>query len=132
MNHLLSGLPEKHATLRVVPMPADVNPNGDVFGGWIMSMVDIAGGVVARRRAAGRVVTVSVDSFLFKQPVAVGDVVSFYADVVNVGRTSMAIKVEVYAERVHDHAEVVKVTEAQLTFVAIDAQGKKRDVPLGI
>lgn len=125
-------LPNKQPALRVVPMPADVNQNGDVFGGWIMAQVDIAGGVAAMRRARGRVVTVSVDSFLFRQPVSVGDVLSLYAEVVRIGRTSIAIKVEVFAERNFADHHVVKVTEAQLTFVAIDANGKKRDVPAEI
>lgn len=125
-------LPNKQPALRVMPMPADVNQNGDVFGGWIMAQVDIAGGVAAMRRARGRVVTVSVDSFVFRHPVSIGDVLSLYADVVRVGRTSIAIQVEVYAERNFADHTIVKVTEAQLTFVAIDGNGKKRDVPADI
>src|SRR5574343_1626372 len=109
-------LPNKHCTLRAVPMPADLNQNGDVFGGWVMAQVDIAGGVTAMRRARGRVATVSVNSFLFKQPISVGDIVSFYADVVHVGRTSITVNVEVYAERNHANPIVVKVTEAELTY----------------
>ena len=120
---------DRQPTLRVVPMPADVNHNGDIFGGWIMAQVDLAGGVAAMRRARGRVATLSVDSFLFKQPVAVGDVLSLYAEVVRVGRTSMTIAVEVFAQHLSRGDGVVKVTEAQLTYVAIDADGKKRDVP---
>lgn len=122
-------LPNRLPALRVMPMPSDVNQNGDIFGGWVMAQVDIAGGVTAMRRARGRVATVSVNSFLFKQPISVGDIVSFYADVVHVGRTSITVNVEVYAERNHADPVTVKVTEAQLTFVAIDASGKKRDVP---
>lgn len=122
-------LPQRQPTLRVVPMPADVNHNGDVFGGWIMAQVDVAGGVAAMRRARGRVVTVSVDSFLFKQPVSVGDHLSLYAEVIRVGRTSLTVKVEVFAERSFSEPYTVKVTEAQLTYVAIDQEGKKRDVP---
>ena len=125
-------LPVKSATLRVVPMPADVNHNGDVFGGWIMAQVDVAGGIAAMRRARGRVVTISVDSFLFKQPVAIGDVLSLFTEVTRVGKTSMTIRVEVYAEHLTGTEAVVKVTEAQLTYVAIDANGKKRDVPAEI
>lgn len=122
-------LPQRQPTLRVVPMPADVNHNGDVFGGWIMAQVDVAGGVAAMRRARGRVVTVSVDSFLFKQPVSVGDHLSLYATVIRVGRTSLTVDVEVFAERSFSEPYTVKVTEAQLTYVAIDREGKKRDVP---
>jgi acyl-CoA thioesterase YciA len=97
MNSVSVELPEKHSTLRVVPMPADLNQNGDVFGGWVMALVDVAGAIPAMRRARGRVATVSVNSFTFKQPVSVGDIVSFYADIVHVG-TSITVRVEVYAE----------------------------------
>lgn len=122
-------LPDKHSTLRVVPMPADLNQNGDVFGGWVMAQVDVAGAIPAMRRARGRVATVSVNSFLFKQPVSVGDIVSLYAEIVRVGATSITVKVEVYAERNYADPVVVKVTEAELTYVAIDAGGKKRQLP---
>ena len=129
MQPTLLTLPEKHSTLRVVPMPADLNQNGDVFGGWVMAQVDVAGAIPAMRRARGRVATVSVNSFLFKQPVSVGDVVSFYADIVRVGTTSITVRVEVYAERNYAAPIIVKVTEAELTYVAIDAEGMKRQVP---
>lgn len=122
-------LPEGQPTLRMMPMPADLNQNGDVFGGWVMAQVDVAGAIPAMRRARGRVATVSVHSFLFKQPISVGDVVSLYATVVKVGRTSITVNVEVFAERDYTAPVVVKVTEAQLTYVAIDSGGKKRDVP---
>src|SRR5216110_1595677 len=123
-------LPEgKHATLRVMPMPADANQNGDIFGGWIMSHVDIAGGVLAGRTARGRVATVAVKEFIFKQPVQVGDVLSFYADLVRIGNTSITVSVEVYAERRPSDPKVVKVTEATLTYVAIDRDGRPRTVP---
>ena len=125
-------LPNKHSTLRVVPMPADLNQNGDVFGGWVMAQVDVAGAIPAMRRARGRVATVSVHSFLFKQPVSVGDIVSFYAQIVRIGQTSITVNVEVYAERNYADLIMVKVTEAQLTYVAIDSNGKKRDVPAEI
>ena len=115
--------------LRVVPMPADSNQNGDIFGGWIMSHVDIAGGTVASRVARGRVATVAVNAFVFKQPVQVGDVLSFYTDVVKSGNTSIRINVEVYAERGRADTRVVKVTEATLTFVAIDSEGRPRPIP---
>ena len=119
----------KIPALRVVPMPADANHNGDIFGGWIMSQVDVAGGTVAGRLARGRVATVSVNSFLFKQPVQIGDVLSFYADVVRVGTTSITVNVEVYAQRRPGLTDVVKVTEATFTYVAIDERGRPRPVP---
>jgi acyl-CoA thioesterase YciA len=123
-------LPEgKQPALRVMPMPADANQNGDIFGGWIMSQVDIAGGVLAGRIARGRVATVAVKEFVFKHPVQIGDVLSFYAEVVRIGNTSITINVEVYAERKPDTPTVVKVTEATLTYVAIDRNGQPRAVP---
>jgi acyl-CoA thioesterase YciA len=122
-------LPGKQPELRVMPMPADLNPEGDVFGGWIMSQVDIAGGIAAGRRAKGRVATIAVNAFLFKQPVSKGDVVSFFADVVRVGRTSITVNVEVYAQRRPADEITVKVTEATLTYVALDKDGSKREVP---
>jgi acyl-CoA thioesterase YciA len=116
--------------LRIIPMPADTNAHGTIFGGWVMAQVDLAGSVPAVARARGAVVTVAVNSFSFKEPVFVGDLVSFYARVSNTGRSSMTIDVEVYAQRGRDsHGEVVKVTEAQLTYVAIDAQRKPRVLP---
>ncbi|WP_260677392.1 acyl-CoA thioesterase [Tepidiphilus olei] len=122
-------LPDLQPELRVMPMPADVNSNGDVFGGWVMAMVDIAGAMPAVRRSRGRVATVAVNSFVFKQPIAVGDVVSFYARLVKVGNTSVTVDVEVYAERHPENPVVVKVTEARLTYVALDANGQKRPIP---
>ena len=123
-------LPEdKQPALRVMPMPADANQNGDIFGGWIMSQVDIAGGTVAGKLARGRVATVAVKEFLFKQPVQIGDLVSFYVDLVRIGNTSITVKVEVFAERRPSNPEVVKVTEAVLTYVAIDGGGRPRPVP---
>ncbi|WP_269496910.1 acyl-CoA thioesterase [Castellaniella sp. S9] len=121
--------PERHAVLRVMPMPADANIHGDVFGGWIMSQVDIAGSIPAARRAGGRVATVAVNAFTFKHPVFVGDLLSFYADIVRTGRTSITISVEVYAERQRLTVEVVKVTEATLTYVATDEQRRSRPLP---
>ena len=121
--------PDRIPTLRVVPMPADSNMHGDVFGGWIMSQVDIAGGITASRRANGRVATVAVNSFVFKEPVFIGDLVSFYAEVVRVGNTSITVDVEVYAERSRAEGRVVKVTEATLTYVATDESRKPRVVP---
>ena len=130
MPEQLTVLPDKQPTLRVATMPADTNPAGDVFGGWIMAQVDIAGGIVAAQRARGRVATVAVNAFVFKQPVSVGDVVSFYAEVVRVGRTSVEVDVEVFALRHPTDPVVVKVTEATLTYVAVDANGLKREIPL--
>jgi len=120
---------DKQPALRVVPMPADANQNGDIFGGWIMSQVDIAGGTVAGRIARGRVATVAVKQFVFKQPVQIGDVLSFFVELERVGRTSITVTVEVYAERRPDDPKVVKVTEATLTYVAIDRDGRPRTVP---
>lgn len=119
---------DREPALRVVPMPADSNYVGDIFGGWIMSQVDIAGSIPAIRRARGRVATVAVNSFHFKQPVFVGDLVSFYADVVRVGNTSITVNVEVYAQRNPAKEECVKVTEATLTYVAVDGNRKPRTV----
>jgi acyl-CoA thioesterase YciA len=117
------------AVLRMMPLPADANIHGDVFGGWIMAHVDIAGAVPATRRAAGRVATVAVTSFAFRQPVFVGDLVSFYSDIVRTGNTSITVEVEVYAERNRMEREVVKVTEATLVYVATDQQRKPRLLP---
>jgi len=123
-------LPEgKMPQLRVMPMPADANIHGDVFGGWIVAQVDIAGSLPAVRRANGRVATVAVNSFVFKHPVFVGDLLSFYADIVKVGNTSITVNVEVYAERNRLQAETVKVTEATLTYVATGEDRKPRLLP---
>jgi acyl-CoA thioesterase YciA len=122
-------LPDAEPTLRVVPMPADVNQYGDIFGGWIMSQVDIAGAVPAARRARGRTATVAVNSFVFKQPVVVGDLVSFYAEITHVGRTSITVAVEVYAQRNPDDVICVKVTEASLTYVAVGPDRRPRQLP---
>ena len=115
--------------LRVMPLPADVNGNGDIFGGWLMAQVDLAGAVLPARVAKGRIATVAVNQFIFKQPVSVGDLVSFYARVSRIGNTSITVHVEVFAERNPANLEVVKVTEANLTYVAIDGNGKPRPVP---
>ena len=112
--------------LRVMPLPADVNANGDIFGGWIMAQVDLAGAVLPARIARVRIATVAVNQFIFKQPVSMGDLLSFYARVTRIGKTSVSVHVEVYAERNPANLQVVKVTEADLTYVAIDSQGKPR------
>src|SRR2546429_9281467 len=101
----------------------------DIFGGWIMSQVDIAGSVLAARRALGRVATIAVNSFQFKQPVFIGDVLSFYGEIVRVGTTSITVYVEVYAQRNPSEIETVKVTEATLTYVATGPDRKPRSVP---
>ena len=115
--------------LRVMPLPADVNGNGDIFGGWLMAQVDRAGAVLPSRIAKGRIATVAVNQFIFKQPVSVGDLVSFYARIDRIGNTSITVHVEVFAERNPANLQTVKVTEANLTYVAIDGQGKPRPIP---
>lgn len=122
-------LPDEEPALRVVPMPADANYHGDIFGGWIMSQVDIAGSVPASRRARGRIVTVAVNSFVFKQPVLIGDLVSFYARITRVGRTSITVDVEVFAQRDPAEERCVRVTEASLTYVAVGPDRKPRELP---
>ncbi len=123
-------LPDRQPTLRVVAMPSDSNYTGDVFGGWIMGQVDIAGSIPAVQRARGRVVTVAVNSFIFKQPLYVGDVVSFYTHIDKIGRTSITVSVEVYAQRDPALPICVKVTEATLTYVAISENRKPRAIPI--
>jgi len=120
---------DRQLVMRVSPMPADANGNGDIFGGWIMAQVDLAGAVIPARIAKGRIATVAVNQFVFKQPVFVGDIVSLYAEVVRMGRTSITVSVEVYAERDPADLHVVKVTEANLTYVAIDRSGRPREIP---
>jgi len=122
-------LPDRQPAIRVAAMPADANAGGSIFGGWIMSHVDIAGSIVALERARGRVATVAVNSFEFHQPVFVGDLISCYAEVVRVGRTSITVRVEVYAQRNPENVQVVKVTEAELTYVALDENHRPRAVP---
>ena len=125
-----SPLPQdKELVLKVMPMPADCNANGDIFGGWVMAQVDLAGSVLPARLARGRIATVAVNDFIFKHPVRVGDLLSFYAGVERIGKTSMQIKVEVYAEQIRQQGRYIKVTEALLTFVAIDDQGRPRPLP---
>jgi acyl-CoA thioesterase YciA len=120
---------DRELVLRMMPLPADANANGDIFGGWIMAQVDLAGAVLPARIAKGRIATVAVNQFVFKQPVSVGDLLSFYARVERVGRTSVTVHVEVYAERNPANPTVVRVTEAYLTYVAIDSHGQPRPLP---
>jgi len=120
---------DRELVMRVMPMPADANGNGDIFGGWIMAQVDLAGAVIPARIAKGRIATVAVNQFVFKQPVSMGDLLSFYAKVERIGRTSVTVNVEVFAERDPADLHVVKVTEANITYVAIDASGRPRALP---
>jgi len=120
---------DRKLAIRVIAMPADTNPSGDIFGGWLMSQVDLAAGVVAGQRARGRAVTVAVKSFEFKQPVFVGDLVTFYGLVTHVGNTSITVEVEAFAQRSTTEDDGIKVTAAELTFVAVDDRGRPRKVP---
>ena len=130
MNVPSVSLPDKQPTLRVVTMPSDTNVLGNIFGGWVMAQVDIAASIPAIQRARGRVATVAVNSFVFKHPIFVGDLVSFYAEVIKVGRTSITVNVEVFAQRSKKQlVEVVRVTEATLTFVALDDTQQPRELP---
>ena len=131
-HHLMTSntLPsDRQPTLRLMATPHDTNVAGDIFGGWIMSQIDIAGAVAAHKRAAGRVVTVAVNSIQFHQPVFIGDMVSYYAEIERVGNSSLTVHVDVYAERDRGIAECVKVTQATLTYVAVDEARKPRPVP---
>ena len=128
-NHQTTTLPQREPTIRVAAMPSDANYTGDIFGGWLMGQVDVAGSIPALHRARGRVATVAVNSFVFKQPIFVGDVVSFYTRIVKVGTTSITVEVEVYAQRDPAKPVCVKVTEATLTYVAVDDNRKPRIVP---
>ena len=121
--------PKGELAIRTLAMPADANPSGDIFGGWLISQMDIAGGITARARAHGRVATIAVTGFTFHQPVLVGDVVCCYANIQKVGTTSITIGVEAWALRSHDAKDRIKVTEGVFTFVALDAKGGKRPVP---
>lgn len=119
---------DKELVLKVIPMPADTNGNGDIFGGWVMAQVDLAGSVIPARIIRGRMATVAVKEFVFKQPVRVGDICSFYSSVTRIGRTSITVDVEVFAESFRSQGEFVKVTEALLTYVAIDESGKPKAI----
>jgi acyl-CoA thioesterase YciA len=119
---------DKELVLKVIPMPADCNANGDIFGGWVMAQVDLAGSVIPARHTQGRMATVAVNEFIFKQPVRVGDILSFFSEVTRVGRTSVTVKVEVFAERFRSQGKYIKVTEASVTYVAIDEQGRPREI----
>ena len=119
---------DKELVLKVIPMPADCNANGDIFGGWVMAQVDLAGSVIPARYAGGRIATVAVNEFIFKQPVRLGDILSFYSKLVRIGRTSVTVTVEVFAERFQAQGSYVKVTQATFTYVAIDEHGRPRPI----
>jgi acyl-CoA thioesterase YciA len=121
--------PRGELALRTLAMPSDTNPAGDIFGGWLMGQMDIAGGIVASARAEGRVATVAVDGFVFHKPVHVGDVVCCYADLLGVGHTSIKMLIQAWALRRRQPGRRVKVTEGTFTFVALDEDGNKRPVP---
>ena len=120
---------ERQLAIRVLAMPADANAFGDIFGGWLMSQVDIAGSTVACQVAQGRVVTVAVNDFQFIKPVYIGDLVSCYSEVKRIGHTSINVETEVFVEREQDPASMHRVAEATVTYVAIDKEGKPREVP---
>ena len=122
-------LPCRQPTIRVAAMPSDANYTGDIFGGWLMGQVDIAGSIPAVHRARGRVATVAVNSFVFKQPIFVGDVVSFYTHIVKVGKSSITVDVEVYVQRDPANPVCLKVTQATLTYVAVGEDRRPRVVP---
>lgn len=119
--------PHGDLQIRTVAMPADANPNGDIFGGWVLSQMDIAGGVAAQQRAGGRVATVAVDAMTFHRPVFIGDILCCYTAIERVGRTSITIRIEAWAQR-RDHSPRVLVTEGTYTFVAIDENRRPRPV----
>ncbi len=121
--------PRGELAVRTIAMPADTNANGDIFGGWVMSRMDQAGGIAGVGRSKGRVVTVAVDAMTFIRPVKVGDVLCVYTEVEKIGRTSMKIHIEAWAERFITHQRE-KVTDATFTFVAIDEAGRPRPVPV--
>lgn len=127
--HPTTTLPQREPTLRVAAMPSDANYTGDIFGGWLMGQVDIAGSIPAVHRAKGRVATVAVNSFVFKQPIFIGDLVSFYTRIVKVGTTSVTVDVEVYVQRNPSNPTCVKVTEATLTYVAVGEDRRPRPLP---
>ena len=119
---------DKELVLKVIPMPRDCNANGDIFGGWVMAQVDLAGAVLPARYVEGRMATVAVNQFIFKQPVRVGDILSFFASVTRIGNTSITVQVEVFAEGFRAQGRYFKVTEASLTYVAIDDAGKPQKI----
>lgn len=124
----MSDIPEGELVMQTIAMPSDTNANGDIFGGWLMSQMDLGASVLARRTSAGRVATVAVDGMTFHKPVQVGDLVSLHGELVKTGTTSMAIEVEVWVTPIASDKKT-KVTEARFVFVAVDDQGRKRKLP---
>jgi acyl-CoA thioesterase YciA len=122
------GRPRGELAIRTLAMPADANPAGDIFGGWLMSQMDVAGGVTAAARARGRVATVAVQAMEFHRPVLIGDVLCCYVEIEKIGRTSITIRVEAWVQRGSDPDRLIKVTEGVFTFVALDKQGRPRPV----
>ena len=120
--------PQGTLSSRTVAMPSDTNTHGDIFGGWLMSQMDLAGGIAAGQRAKGRIVTVAVEQMVFHLPVKVGNVVSCYSEIIKIGRTSIKIKIEVWAQRHDDLDEPAKVTEGIFTYVALDKDRRPRAV----
>ena len=129
MNDSVQSLPDDQPALRLLPMPRDLNAAGDIFGGWVMSQVDVAGSIAAMRRTRSRVVTVAVNSFVFLQPITTQYLVSFYASVARVGNTSITVDVMVYAETGYENIQIKKVAEATLTYVAVGEEGQKLNIP---
>jgi acyl-CoA thioesterase YciA len=129
MNDSVQSLPDDQPALRLLPMPRDLNAAGDIFGGWVMSQVDVAGSIAAMRRTRSRVVTVAVNSFVFLQPITTQYLVSFYASVARVGNTSITVDVTVYAETGYENIQIRKVAEATLTYVAVGEEGQKLNIP---
>ncbi|MBL8476443.1 acyl-CoA thioesterase [Methyloversatilis sp. XJ19-13] len=129
MNDSVQSLPDDQPALRLLPMPRDLNAAGDIFGGWVMSQVDVAGSIAAMRRTRSRVVTVAVNSFVFLQPITTQYLVSFYASVARVGNTSITVDVTVYAETGYENIQIKKVAEATLTYVAVGEEGQKLNIP---
>ena len=128
-NTALPSLPPRHEpALRAIAMPADANPSGDIFGGWLLAQMDLAGGSLAMQRAEGRVATVAITGMTFHKPVFIGDEVSCYAEIARVGRSSLTIRIESWARR-HRGSERVKVTEGVFTYVAIDETRRPRPLP---
>lgn len=122
--------PSSEPALRTLAMPGDANPNGDIFGGWVLAQMDLAGAVPAYAAAKGRIATVAVDALRFHKPVAIGDLVSCYAEIIRIGTTSIAVRIETWVRRRFDESEV-KVTEGTFVYVAIDDEGQPRAVPKG-
>jgi len=127
--HDRTSRPQGELAIRTLAMPADANPAGDIFGGWLMSQMDVAGGITAAARARGRVATVAVQAMEFHRPVLIGDVLCCYAHIAKIGRTSITIRVEAWVQRGSDPDHLIKVTEGVFTFVALDKQGRPRPVP---